>query len=54
MDDLQMEWRWVTSDGRPMTAWQSGDPPPVLDAADEKGTMRVEARLRGEGESRHD
>lgn len=47
MDDLQMEWRWVTAEGLPMTAWQTGAPPPVFDLEDEKGTMHVEARLSG-------
>lgn len=51
MDVLQMEWRWVDSDGRPMTEWRAGDPPPVLDLQDEKGTMHVEARARGEGQT---
>ena len=51
MDDLQMEWRWVDGDGRAMTAWQTGNPPPVFDLKDEKGTMHVQARLRGEGQT---
>lgn len=47
MDDLHMAWRWVDGEGRPMTAWQTGNPPPVLDLEDAKGKMRVEARLVG-------
>lgn len=45
----EIEWRWVDEQGRPMTKWKVGDPPPVLDVADEKGTMRVQCRLAGSG-----
>lgn len=40
-----LEWRWVDDSGRAMTNWKRGNPPPVLDMADHKGAMRVEARV---------
>ena len=45
----ELEWRWIDEKGRAMTNWKVGDPPPVLDLADEKGTMRVQCRLAGSG-----
>lgn len=38
------EWRWVDEQGRAMTKWVAGDPPPMNSVSDEKGTMRVEIR----------
>lgn len=41
----EIEWRWVDDKGRAMTNWKVGDPPPILDLADAKGSMHVEVRL---------
>jgi hypothetical protein len=46
--DADTEWRWVDEQGRAMTHWKKGAPPPVLDTRDEKGAMRVEVRLSQE------
>lgn len=40
-----LEWRWVDENGRGMTPWKQGELPPVLNLADSKGVMRVEARV---------
>lgn len=39
-----VEWCWVDEQGRAMTRWKSGDPPPITEVSDSKGTMRVETR----------
>jgi hypothetical protein len=38
------EWRWVDEKGRAMTNWKKGEPPPMREVSDERGTMRVETR----------
>lgn len=48
-----IEWRWVDDKGRAMTNWKRGNPPPVLDLADSKGAMRVEARVPSDGACPH-
>lgn len=35
------EWRWVDEKGRAMTHWKQGEPPPIREASDSKGAMRV-------------
>lgn len=46
-----LEWRWLDEQGRAMTKWKQGDPPPMLEISDSKGTMRVEFRdVPDEGE----
>lgn len=52
------EWRWVDERGRAMTNWKQGDPPPMGEVSDAKGTMRVEVRTHpappssGEGDAK--
>ena len=43
-----LEWRWVDDKGRGLTNWKRGDPPPVMDLPDAKGSMHVETRLSAE------
>ncbi len=43
----KLEWRWIDENGRAMTNWKAGDPPPIDSVTDERGTMRVQARLAG-------
>ena len=38
------EWRWIDEQGRAMTNWKQGDPPPMREVSDGKGTMCVETR----------
>lgn len=51
MEEVIFEWRWIDEQGRAMTDWKKGDPPPTLDVSDDRGTMSVEVRLAGD---RHD
>jgi hypothetical protein len=39
-----VEWRWLDEKGRAMTNWKLGEPPPMSEVSDGKGTMRVEVR----------
>lgn len=43
-----VEWRWVDEQGRAMTHWKAGSPPPMSEVSDSKGTMRVETRGHNE------
>lgn len=45
------EWRWIDERGRAMTNWKKGDPPPMLEVSDGKGTMRVEVRENSEADN---